>query len=197
MVDSECRLKELNLNRSNIGDEGAATLAEGLKSNQRLTRMNLANNNITENGWSAFSPIFCDTTSINATHGSNHALQNLGYKPNMPRDVETMLELNSDQDKSCVLCRGEQGTAGTSPSGHETSFWLGVRFAAVRDRMARAICRVSPRPQIIINFRVCTSYAHESHQQGSERDEGGQTISRRALRFGLPGFMRMPTAQLA
>ncbi|EJK43947.1 hypothetical protein THAOC_37559 [Thalassiosira oceanica] len=90
LANPECRLEELNLNRCNIGDEGAATLAEGLQNNQRLIRMLLAESNIREEGWNAFLPILCDASSINATHGSNHTLQNLGFHRNNPQDVDIM-----------------------------------------------------------------------------------------------------------
>jgi len=101
-VDPECRLEELNLERSNIGDEGVTTLVKGLQSNNRLARMYLYGSTITESGWNAFIPILCDTSSINATHGSNHTLQVLGGTYNLPKDVETLLHLNSEQDKSRV-----------------------------------------------------------------------------------------------
>ena len=102
LTNPECRLECLNISATNIGDEGAATLAECLRSNQRLTRMYLANNNITENGWNAFPSVLCDTTSISATHGSNHTLRCLGYVSNIPKDVKMLLELNSGEDKSIV-----------------------------------------------------------------------------------------------
>ena len=103
LANPECRLETLVLYHINIGDEGLASLAESLRSNQRLTRMLLVWSNITETGWNAFSSVLCDATSINATHGSNHTLQWLGTtRANIPQAVKTMLELNSDQDKSHV-----------------------------------------------------------------------------------------------
>ena len=101
LANPECCLEELYLNVTNIGDEGAATLASSLRSNQRLAKMLLEGTNITETGWNVFSSVLCDTTNINATHGLNHTLQSLGAF-NIPQDVKTMLQLNSDQDKSCV-----------------------------------------------------------------------------------------------
>ncbi|EJK51116.1 hypothetical protein THAOC_29744 [Thalassiosira oceanica] len=93
----------------NIGDEGAAALADGLRNNQRLTRMSLEGNNITERGWNAFSSILCDTSNINATYNSNHTLQSLGgffgqiKFPQMSK-CETILSLNNNpfKDKSRV-----------------------------------------------------------------------------------------------
>ncbi|EJK47560.1 hypothetical protein THAOC_33709, partial [Thalassiosira oceanica] len=78
LANHECRLEELNLNRCNIGNEGAATLAEGLGNNQRLTRLSLADNNITQEGLNAFSSILCNPSSINATYNSNHTIHDMG-----------------------------------------------------------------------------------------------------------------------
>ena len=108
LVDPECRLEELNLNSTNIGDDGAEILAPSLRDNQRLTTIYLSGCNITETGWNAFSPILCDTTSIDATYNSNHTLRVLGswrVQPGTFQDVQTMLELNSDQDKGRVAAR--------------------------------------------------------------------------------------------
>ena len=98
----ECRLEELNLNSTNIRDDGAAALAEGVRNNQRLARMSLYGSTIRETGWNAFSSILCDAGSINATHGSNHTLQNLGDANRIPQDVKMLLKLNSDEDKCRV-----------------------------------------------------------------------------------------------
>ena len=103
LANPDCRLESLGLHGTNIGDDGATILAEGLRNNQRLTRMILRNNKITEAGWNAFSSILCDTTSINATYSSNHTLQFLeDYLENVPRGIKILLELNSDEDKSSV-----------------------------------------------------------------------------------------------
>ncbi|EJK45661.1 hypothetical protein THAOC_35722 [Thalassiosira oceanica] len=77
LANPECRLEVLEI--LNIGDEGAAILAPSLRNNQRLTKLALTGINITTAGRNAFLPILCDPTSINATHGSNHTLQSLGY----------------------------------------------------------------------------------------------------------------------
>ena len=65
--------------------------------------MHLEKNDITENGWNAFSSILCDSASINATHGSNHTLQWLeGRTVDVPQDVKMLLKLNHGEDKSRV-----------------------------------------------------------------------------------------------
>ncbi|EJK59403.1 hypothetical protein THAOC_20381 [Thalassiosira oceanica] len=107
LANPECRLESLTLTQCNIGDEEAATLADGLRNNRRLTRMSLANNslannNITKEGWNAFSSILCDSSSIIATYNSNHTLQSLGLRGFVSQDIEMMLDQNRLQDKSRV-----------------------------------------------------------------------------------------------
>ena len=104
LADPECRLGTLHLRGTNIGDEGAAILADSLRSNQRLSTIDLEGSNITEMGWKAFSSILCDAASINATHASNHTLQVIGYH-RVPHDIETLLELNSGEDESIVAAK--------------------------------------------------------------------------------------------
>mmetsp|Transcript_22501 Transcript_22501/g.53080 ORF Transcript_22501/g.53080 Transcript_22501/m.53080 type:complete len:541 (+) Transcript_22501:195-1817(+) len=108
LVNPECRLIGMEIYDTNIGDEGATILAESLRSNRRVVKMRLAlyssnNTNITEAGWNAFLPSLYNTASINDTHGSNHTLRNVGFIPrNISQGVQTMLNLNSDQNKSRV-----------------------------------------------------------------------------------------------
>ena len=111
LANPECLLESLNLNRNGFGDEGAAILATSLRSNKRLTTIYLCGCNITETGWSVFSSILCDTTSIDATYNSNHTLQSLGdasriphdgFYDNTPQDIKMLLELNYDEDKCRV-----------------------------------------------------------------------------------------------
>ncbi|EJK44366.1 hypothetical protein THAOC_37097, partial [Thalassiosira oceanica] len=106
LANPECRLETLFLYCGNIGDQGVATVAQSLRGNRRLRNMNLTENNITATGWNAFSPVLCDTSSINATHGSNHTLYTLGdFCDNMPRDIESLLRMNYNQDKSLVAAK--------------------------------------------------------------------------------------------
>ena len=103
LANLECRLEILSLYCGNIDDEGVATIASSLRSNRRLKLMNLTESNITATGWNAFLPVLCDSSSINATHGSNHTLQSLG--DDMPHDIETLLRMNCNQDKSLVAAK--------------------------------------------------------------------------------------------
>ncbi|EJK52647.1 hypothetical protein THAOC_28058, partial [Thalassiosira oceanica] len=103
LANPECRLEDLHLSQCNIGDEGAAILADSLRNNQRLIVMSLRENNMTDRGWNEFSSILCDASSINATYNSNHTLQSLGsYGIQNPQDVQMMLHLNKGKDKSRV-----------------------------------------------------------------------------------------------
>ncbi|EJK48051.1 hypothetical protein THAOC_33184 [Thalassiosira oceanica] len=102
LANPECRLESLNVRGCNIGDEETATLADGLRNNQRLTHMSLGNNNITERGWNAFSPILCDVSSINATYNSNHTLHLGGNGADIPENVRLLVSLNEGENKSRV-----------------------------------------------------------------------------------------------
>ena len=103
LANPECQLELLDLLWAGIiEDDGAATLAESLRSNERLTTMWFEVSNITETGWNAFSYLVYDTTSIDATYNSNHTLQNLGDASLNSQHVQMLLELNSDEDKCRV-----------------------------------------------------------------------------------------------
>ena len=104
LANPECFLEVLDLCGTNIGNKGAAILAESLRNNRRLTVMNLGACNITNKGRNAFLSVLCDTTNINATHGSNHTLQRLGFAK-IHKHVKAMLELNFDQVKSRVAAK--------------------------------------------------------------------------------------------
>ncbi len=93
-----CSLKELYLERMNIGDDGAAALADGLVGNKTLERLffDVDVSSITEVGWSAFSKLLCDTSSINNTYLSNHSLEKIGQSDDRgaPEDVRRYLNWN-------------------------------------------------------------------------------------------------------
>jgi len=99
-----CSLKELHLERMNIGDDGAAALAEGLVRNKSLNQLyfDVDVAGITEVGWSAFSKLLCDTSTINITYLSNHTLEWIGG--GAPEDVVLYLEWNVDfnEDDSAI-----------------------------------------------------------------------------------------------
>mmetsp|Transcript_2010 Transcript_2010/g.3123 ORF Transcript_2010/g.3123 Transcript_2010/m.3123 type:complete len:505 (-) Transcript_2010:60-1574(-) len=81
LQSGSCRLRFLNIRSVRFGDAEAAALAYALSGNKSLTTFCLPNQEyedeecaITEAGWSAFSKLLCDTSSINNTYLSNHTL---------------------------------------------------------------------------------------------------------------------------
>lgn len=107
-----CPLRELWLQRMNIGDDGAATLAEGLLGNKSLQKLyfDRDSSGITQVGWSAFSKLLCDTSSINNTYLSNHTLKWIGASEfggvsigmSIPVEVGMNLCVNATSDKRDV-----------------------------------------------------------------------------------------------
>ncbi len=86
-----CPLKYLWIEKLRIGDDGAAALAEGLVGNNSLKQLlfDVDIAGITEVGWSAFSKLLCDTSSINNTYLSNHTIEWIGESDDRgaPKDV--------------------------------------------------------------------------------------------------------------
>jgi hypothetical protein len=96
-------LEKLDVSYNNIGDEGAFIFANALTSNSKLKTLYLYfGNGITSEGWSSFSNVLCDTSSINKTFLSNHTLEGLGSldipADVRPADLYTLLALNSSSD---------------------------------------------------------------------------------------------------
>eukprot|EP00984_Skeletonema_dohrnii_P002841 scaffold972_cov126-Skeletonema_dohrnii-CCMP3373.AAC.5 len=95
-----CRLEDLCLDAMPIDDDGAEALATGLLSNMSVKRLMLpATSGITESGWSSFSRLLCDKSSINSIHKSNHTLNQIGSLP-VPRDhdIRHYLKLNTSSN---------------------------------------------------------------------------------------------------
>jgi hypothetical protein len=97
-----CSLQTLFLSDMNIGDDGAVALADGLVGNKSLNHLHFDPDvaGITEVGWSAFSKLLCDKSSINSTYTSNHTLEIVGDDDDefrgttTPPDVEKYLRWN-------------------------------------------------------------------------------------------------------
>eukprot|EP00984_Skeletonema_dohrnii_P010877 scaffold4275_cov89-Skeletonema_dohrnii-CCMP3373.AAC.6 len=79
LQSESCRLQRLNLGAIRIGDDGAEALAGGLAGNQSLRHLYFDNVDtgvaMTPIGWSAFSTVLCDTSSINNTYLSKHTIE--------------------------------------------------------------------------------------------------------------------------
>ena len=89
-------------------DGGALIFANALRNNHKLKALYLNDNDITAEGWTPFSKLLCDTSSVNKTYLSNHTLEDLGntryVRPQeLPTDLAFSLELNSSsEDKGQV-----------------------------------------------------------------------------------------------
>ena len=105
LESKDCCLKKLYLNHNIIRDEGAGILVNALVSNRKLATLDLYNNGITTEGYSSFAKVLCDTSSIDKTFLSNHALEDLGGAPNIPADVASSLALNRGGDKRQVAIK--------------------------------------------------------------------------------------------
>ncbi len=97
--ESHHSLEILSLYDTNLGDDGAITLAEGLRGNKSLKQLYFDVNvaRMTSVGWSVFSKLLCDTSTINSTNLSHHTLTNLGGYMNggAPEDIVKYLRINN------------------------------------------------------------------------------------------------------
>ena len=121
-------LEKLNLHGNIIDDGTMICLASSLVKNYKLRELEIncriqfgippnrlaqrqmigvhsltLGRNITAQGWSAFSQLLRDTSSINATFESNHTLERLHQNEDeMPQDLQSLLHLNRKKSKSQV-----------------------------------------------------------------------------------------------
>ena len=109
LQSASCSLRTLRVSLTGLGlgDEEATTLADALKGNKSLKTLCLPREsrrrlNMTDVGWSAFSKLLCDTSSINNTYLSNHTLQSIGEYPMFDTRpyLNVFLEMNAAAQKS-------------------------------------------------------------------------------------------------
>ena len=105
-----CNLERLHCSTNN--DECVLVVANALISNHKLKFLGLGNRDyqISAEGWSIFSKILCDTSSINNTFLSNHTLsfEHSGFvtPTNLPDDVRSSGAFNrSSEDKKQVAIK--------------------------------------------------------------------------------------------
>jgi hypothetical protein len=108
MLRSEsCSLTTLLFSfRNSFSDDMAVALADALKGNKSLKILyfSSASNNLTSVGWSAFSKLLCDTSSVSNIYASNHTLQAIGYSSCQRSDeLEQLLALNGLTDKHAAI----------------------------------------------------------------------------------------------
>eukprot|EP00984_Skeletonema_dohrnii_P029364 scaffold19900_cov119-Skeletonema_dohrnii-CCMP3373.AAC.1 len=114
LQSESCRLEKLDLGWMGIGDDGAGVLARGLVGNKVL-RLHLCGEcedeiAITHAGWSAFSPVLCDTSSVNNTYLSNHTIQELWHCDafdfiNIDEEIVQYLQLNKAHPQHAARCK--------------------------------------------------------------------------------------------
>lgn len=61
-------MEELSLSANSIGDRGAATLAEVIKSNTTLTSLDISSNNIDYDGITALAAAIAENTTLRALY---------------------------------------------------------------------------------------------------------------------------------
>ncbi len=93
-----CSLTSLELFSISFSDDVAVALADALKGNKSLTRLFFKSEALTLDGWSAFSKLLCDTSSVSNTYLSNHTLTYIGDRQ-VPHEVRQLLALNELADK--------------------------------------------------------------------------------------------------
>jgi hypothetical protein len=98
--DPSSRLLHVDLRSCEMADDCALLLADALKHNTRLQVMRLEGNNITAEGWKAFSALICNKSSLMETVTSNHVLEDLGIFDEPL--VDDLLALNQSDDKRAV-----------------------------------------------------------------------------------------------
>ncbi len=92
-----CNLCKLSFWDIHLGDDGAVALANGLIRNKSLTELTFSRDSgITARGWSAFSKLLCDKSSVNNTYLSNHTLLRIGLY-DTPQHTTECLRLNHKQ----------------------------------------------------------------------------------------------------
>ncbi|KAL7454869.1 hypothetical protein ACHAWC_006461 [Mediolabrus comicus] len=99
-----CCLESLYLDKMRIGDDGSEALAFGLTGNTSLKHLVISPESaeITEVGWSVFSKLLCDTSSLSNTYLSNHTLEHIGdnfYYTSGPDGLVPSVVLHSDRDE--------------------------------------------------------------------------------------------------
>eukprot|EP00984_Skeletonema_dohrnii_P011451 scaffold4580_cov73-Skeletonema_dohrnii-CCMP3373.AAC.2 len=102
-----CSLCTLLLDDMHLDDDGATALANGLIGNKSLKTLEFSRSGITERGWTAFSKLLCDTSSVNNTYLSNHTIEKIGgYGVHaMPSDIVEYLTFNKLQKRAAVMCK--------------------------------------------------------------------------------------------
>ena len=108
------RLTNLSLDNNDVGDEEAEIFANSLKCNTSLTELKLngdltlGENYFTETGFTAFSKLLNDVSSIDGTYNSNHTLTFIG----LPDSTDaTVKELKGHIDRAIKINKKYDGNS--------------------------------------------------------------------------------------
>jgi len=99
---SDTNLETLCIQYNHIGDEGALAFATALVNNNTLKALDLEHCDITCEGWTPFSKLLCDASSVNKTYMSNHTIQKIPGSGVADALVNEYLVLNERGDKQQV-----------------------------------------------------------------------------------------------
>ena len=103
LSDANCNLESLALRNNEIDNEGALVIANSLSNNTKLQNLDLYNNRF--DAAASFSRLVCDTSSINSTYFSNHTLAGLGRHVLLLSELESLLDMNKNINKSHVAIK--------------------------------------------------------------------------------------------
>lgn len=88
-------LKKLELNYCNIGNESANVIISALADNKGLEKFYMIDyDEVEDEVWNSLLSAFCDKTSIDNTHSSNHSLYKIAVNGIIPDDVQACLQMN-------------------------------------------------------------------------------------------------------
>jgi len=102
------KLENLVMGIDNIReDEGALIITNALAGNSTLKNLHIVNDwSITAEGWTHFSKLLCDTSSVNKTYLSNHTLADMSPQySNIPNHIQSLLDSNKNENKEQIATR--------------------------------------------------------------------------------------------
>jgi len=92
-------LQQLDIYHSRVGDKEALIFANVLANDSTVEALDLTDNIMTPEGWSPFSKLLCDTSSVNNTYMSNHTLRDMSISQvldhdGIPGHIQHLLNMN-------------------------------------------------------------------------------------------------------
>lgn len=117
-------LKQLGMYGCNLTDEVVVDFAEALAHNSVLDDLTMWDNPaITNRSWDALHRTICNTSSIEATLESNHALHYVSGRSVGDHDIRSSLRLNENQDKKQVARQNRTSSWGILATEVVPGWW--------------------------------------------------------------------------